>query len=164
MKTNNTPIEMYLRAMYEFRERTIAIGLTCNNMYKVKKGGSVFDIENICLQMRKLLELIAMSSLIMNKEGFEKAQKTFQTMWNAKLILKDIKRIHSQFFPISISGTLRQDNNGSWVMDEITHEPLTEEMFCKIYDKCGAALHVPNPFSENKKPLPRAGRKNPALA
>ncbi len=161
MKTESTPIEMYLRAMYEFRERTIAIGLMCNNMYKVKKGGSVFDIENICLQMRKLLELIAMSSLIMNKEGFEEVQKSFQTMWNAKLILKDIKRIHPQFFPISISGTLRQDNNGSWVMDEITHETLTEEMFCKIYVKCGAALHVPNPFSENKNLYHELGEKIP---
>ena len=103
MKTENTPIEMYLKAMYEFRQRTVAVGLMCNNMYLVKKGGNVFDIENICLQIRKLLELIAMSSLIMNKEAFEKAEKSFKTMWNAKLILKDIKRIHPQFFPMSIS-------------------------------------------------------------
>ena len=119
-------------------------------MYLVKKGGNVFYIENICLQIRKLLELIAMSSLIMNKEAFEKAEKSFKTMWNAKLILKDIKRIHPQFFPMSISGTLSKNENGFWVMDEINHKPLTEETFCKIYDKCGAALHIPNPFSENE--------------
>ena len=98
MKTNNTPIEMYLRAMYEFRERTIAIGLMCNNMYKVKKGGSVFDIENICLQMRKLLELIAMSSLIMNKEGFEKAQKNLSDNVECKINLKRCKTHSSSIF------------------------------------------------------------------
>ena len=46
-------------------------------------------------------------------------------------------------------------------MDEITHEPLTEEMYCKIYDKCGAALHVPNPFSENKNLYHELGEKIP---
>ena len=161
MKTENTPIEIYLKAMYEFRQRTVAVGLMCNNMYLVKKGGNVFDIENICLQIRKLLELIAMSSLIMNKEAFEKAEKSFKTMWNAKLILKDIKRIHPQFFPMSISGTLSKNENGSWVMDEINHKPLTEETFCKIYDKCGAALHIPNPFSENENLFYELGEKIP---
>lgn len=161
MKTENTPIEMYLKAMYEFRQRTVAVGLMCNNMYLVKKGGNVFDIENICLQIRKLLELIAMSSLIMNKEAFEKAEKSFKTMWNAKLILKDIKRIHPQFFPMSISGTLSKNENGSWVMDEINHKPLIEETFCKIYDKCGAALHIPNPFSENENLFHELGEKIP---
>lgn len=161
MKTEYTPIEMYLKAMYEFRQRTVAVGLMCNNMYLVKKGGNVFDIENICLQIRKLLELIAMSSLIMNKEAFEKAEKSFKTMWNAKLILKDIKRIHPQFFPMSISGTLSKNENGSWVMDEINHKPLTEEIFCKIYDKCGAALHIPNPFSENENLFHELGEKIP---
>lgn len=161
MKTENTPIEMYLKAMYELRQRTVAVGLMCNNMYLVKKGGNVFDIENICLQIRKLLELIAMSSLIMNKEAFEKAEKSFKTMWNAKLILKDIKRIHPQFFPMSISGTLSKNENGSWVMDEINHKPLTEETFCKIYDKCGAALHIPNPFSENENLFHELGEKIP---
>ena len=151
MKKEISPIEMYLKLMYEFRERTIAVGLMCNDMYRVKKSGNVFEIENICLQMRKLLELIAMSSLVMNRKAFEKAEKSFQTMWNAKLILKDIKHIHPQFFPMSISGTLSKDENGCWVMDEITHEPLAEETFCKIYDKCGAALHIQNPFSENKQ-------------
>lgn len=161
MKTEYTPIEMYLKAMYEFRQRTVAVGLMCNNMYLVKKGGNVFDIENICLKIRKLLELIAMSSLIMNKEAFEKAEKSFKTMWNAKLILKDIKRIHPQFFPMSISGTLSKNKNGSWVMDEINHKPLTEETFCKIYDKCGAALHIPNPFSENENLFHELGEKIP---
>lgn len=161
MKTESTPIEMYLKLMYEFRERTVAVGLMCNNMYMVKKGGNMFDIENICLQIRKLLELIAMSSLIMNNEAFEKAEKSFKTMWNAKLILKDIKRIHPHFFPMSISGTLSKNENGSWVMDEIDHEPLTEESFCKIYDKCGAALHIPNPFSENENLYHELGEKIP---
>lgn len=161
MKKEPTPIEMYLKAMYEFRARTVAVGLMCKNMYMVKKSGNVFDIENICLQIRKLLELIAMSSLIMNKEAFEKAEKSFKNMWNAKLILKDIKRIHPQFFPISISGTLTKDDKGIWVMDEIDHEPLTEDSFCKIYDKCGAALHIPNPFSENEQLLHELGEKIP---
>ena len=161
MKTESTPVEMYLKSMYEFRERTVAVGSMCNNIYMVKKGCNVFDVEYICLQIRKLLELIVMSSLIMNKEAFEKAEKSFKTMWNAKLILKDIKRTHPHFFPMSINGTLNKNENGSWVMDEIDHEPLTEESFCKIYDKCGAALHIPNPFSENENLYHELGEKIP---
>ena len=48
---------------------------------------------------------------------------------------------------MTISGVLKQDENEKLVMEEIDYEVLTENEFCKIYDKCGKALHVPNPFS-----------------
>lgn len=147
MDRQEKPIEMYLKAMYEFKQRILFVGSMCENIYMVKKAANIIDIENICLQIRKLLELIAMSSLIMNKQAFQQAGEKFAKMWNAKYILKDIKRIHSEYFPITISGVLKEDENGHSVMDEIDYEVLTEDTFCKIYDKCGKALHVPNPFS-----------------
>lgn len=36
----------------------------------------------------------------MNKEAFEKDGKSFKTMWNAKLILKDIKRTKKNKIPL----------------------------------------------------------------
>lgn len=149
MKNSNEPIEMYLEIMYEFKQRILLVGTMCENMYMVNKSASIVEIENICLQIRKLLELIAMSSLIMNKKAFEEVGQKFEKMWNAKYILKDIKRIHENYFPISISGTLHEDYDGKMKMDDIDYEVLTEEDFCSIYDKCGKALHVPNPFLSN---------------
>ena len=149
MKNPNEPIEMYLKIMYEFKQRILIVGTMCENMYMVKNSASIVDIENICLQIRKLLELIAMSSLVMNKKAFEEVGQKFEKMWNAKYILKDIKRIHNNYFPVSISGTLHEDDDGKMKMDDIDYEVLTEEKFCKIYDKCGKALHVPNPFLSN---------------
>lgn len=149
MDPENNSIKLYLQAMYEFKQRTLLVGSMCNNIYKVKQGASIIDIENICLQIRKLLELIAMSSLIMNRDVFQETGEKFAKMWNAKYILRDIKRTHKDYFPISMSGTLHKDENEKWVMDDITYDVLTEDIFCKIYDKCGKALHVPNPYASN---------------
>ena len=147
MNSIDNPIEMYLKAMREFKQRILLVGGMCENVYMVKKAANIIDIESICLQIRKLLELIAMSSLIMNKQVFQQTGDKFKKMWNAKYILKDIKRIHPEYFPMTISGMLKQDENEKLVMEQIDYEVLTENEFCKIYDKCGKALHVPNPFS-----------------
>ena len=160
MKKQIEPIEMYLKAMYEFKHRIIVVGAMCENMYINKKSGNIIDVENICLQIRKLLELIAMSSLIMSKQAFTNAREGFEKMWNAKYILKDIKQIHPDFFPMSISGLL-SENNGSYQMEDIKHEVLTEKMFCKIYDKCGVALHIPNPFSVDNNIVKYLGEQIP---
>ena len=84
----------------------------CNLMEEIKKRTAVIDvflsgskhalfkattIESTCLQLRKILELIAMGSLVANKKAFSKVYENFSKCWNAEYIFKDIGRINTEF-------------------------------------------------------------------
>jgi hypothetical protein len=134
----------------------------CNLMEEVKKRTSVIDIflsgssnalykattiESICLQFRKILELIAMGSLVANKKAFSQIYSDFSKCWNAEYIFKDIERINPEFYPspiIEVPSTkpgLKMD----WKDKEHT-EYLTKQDFVKLYKKCGAIMHSGNPY------------------
>ena len=59
-------------------------------------------MEFCALQLRKILELILASSLIANKEEYEKHSKSFNKNWSIKKKLKEIKRINPNHFPIGM--------------------------------------------------------------
>lgn len=86
--------------MNEVKKRTVAItnmlrGLTTTS-YKAT------NIEFMCLQIRKILELISMGSLVLNKEEFEAIGQKYAQYWNARLILQDIERLNPDFYPIPV--------------------------------------------------------------
>jgi hypothetical protein len=47
-------------------------------------------IESVYLQFRKILELIALGSLVANKNEFSKVYNDFAKCWNAQYLLKDL--------------------------------------------------------------------------
>jgi len=105
------------------------------------------DAEFCILQYRKILELIALSSLVSDADVYREKLGRIEKMWNAKLILKDIERIHPNFYPVAV----RTDPNDklSWI---IPQEPcLTKEKFITVYDKCGKYLHETSPFLADKE-------------
>lgn len=80
----------YANVMNEIKRRTLVIASFIN-----KERNAMYnavDIELQCLQIRKILELIALSSLVANKKVFQKQLNELQKMWNAKYILNDIKK------------------------------------------------------------------------
>lgn len=134
----------------------------CNLMEEIKRRTAVIDIflsgsthalykattiESICLQLRKILELIAMGSLVANKKAFSKAYKNFSKLWNAEYILKDVERINPEYYPKPIVEVpsskpgLKMD----W-KDKEQSEYLTKKEFIKLYKRCGAIMHSGNPY------------------
>ena len=103
-------------------------------------------VESTCLQIRKILELIAFSSLIANKEIYSTQYKKFAEHWNARLMLKDLERVNSDFYPKPIiqtpSNTLGIQSDWSDRKDDF----LTKEIFLSAYEKCGGILHADNPY------------------
>ena len=51
------------------------------------------------LQVRKILELVALSSLVANSKLYTKTYEDFARHYNAELILRDLERINSDFYP-----------------------------------------------------------------
>ena len=110
-------------------------------------------IESIVLQIRKILELIAVGSLVANKELYSENYKKFETHSHAKYILNDIERINSEFYPKPAIQT-RSDTPGvNWHLvtgEDIGLDYLTRIEFENIYDKCGGLLHAENPFGSKR--------------
>ena len=122
---------LYLRNMQIIKWRLNAIRDI--QLGKTKTTYYMTNIEFCVLQIRKILELIALSALISDQDVYDAQLKNIGSMWNAKLILSDIERIHPGFFPRPI--IISPDNKYDWQDRE--EDYLTKEEFIRIYEKWG---------------------------
>lgn len=134
---NDKDISRYCDVMEEVKRRTTVVqSFLRGEWHSVYRATT---IESACLQIRKMLELIAMASLVVNRKEFQRINVEFAKCWNARLILQDIERLNPDFYPRPIN-----DVNGKLV--NIQSGFLTRKKFPKVYEKCGAMLHAENPF------------------
>ena len=104
------------------------------------------NIESIYLQFRKILELIALGSLVANKDAFSSVYQDFAKYWNAELLVKDIERLNPGFYPRPI---IQKPSNRPGVKMEWLERQgdyLTKDDLIKLYKKCGAIMHSGNPY------------------
>lgn len=104
-------------------------------------------IEAEALQLRKLLELIAFSSLVSYQEAYRSVRNDIAKDWHAARILRKIESINPEFYLVPIDGSDRK----GW--HRVQGGYLTRKQFERLYDKCGAMLHSQNPFSKGKSSL-----------
>ncbi len=132
--------KLYLNNMQEIKWRIEAI----DDIYLKKKATSFFqtNIEFCVLQIRKILELVALSALVSDADVYKDKLGKIETMWNARLILQDIERIHPGFYPQPV----RTDEKNEYEWIDIEEEYLTKDKFVKVYEKCGKFLHAASPF------------------
>lgn len=103
------------------------------------------NIEFMTLQIRKIIEHIAMSSLIANIDLYKEYSEKFSSNWNARYIFRDLERINPRFYPqpVELSDSNDKDTKE---FNEINKNYLTKEEAIKVYNKCNALMHVSNPF------------------
>lgn len=145
-----TPIQLYAQQMREIKRRIEVI-----DFFLFREGHALYlptTIESVCLQFRKILELIAFSSLIANKERYTAAYANFSSHWNAELLLKDLRRINPKFYPQPIEERQSERPGIKTDATPITDGHLTEDDFVVIYKKCGGMLHAANPFGSKIGP------------
>lgn len=140
----NKERQKYAEVMQEVKRRTTVIysfleGKT-NGIYRAT------HIEIMCLQIRKILELIALGSLVANQKIFKKNLQNLQKMWNAKLILQDIERLNPDFYPKPINEVMSEQDGVKNELLEIKDGFLTQKEFVFVYEKCGRILHAENPL------------------
>jgi hypothetical protein len=102
------------------------------------------------LQFRKILELIAMGSLLANSKALGQVQSKIQHYWNAKDLLKDIQAINPDFYPRPIvqKPSQRPGVKTDWL--DRPDDYLTKDRFVTLYDTCGGILHARNPFAREQ--------------
>jgi len=114
--------------------------------YERRQGGALYvasTIESVYLQFRKILELIAMASLIANKDVYSQEYANFARHWNARRMLESLERLNPEFYP----KPLIEENGGSELVDK-EDGFLTRDDFVTLYNACGAIMHTDNPYGE----------------
>lgn len=134
--------------MEEIKRRTEVIRAflegRCNTLYKQTTA------ESICLQVRKILELIALASLVANKDEYAKNRANFAKDWHAKRILQSIEEINPSFYPSPSTQVIDKVTGKVLEVKAVKSGFLTRKDFENIYDRCGGLLHAQNPFAASK--------------
>ena len=105
--------------------------------------------ECIYLQFRKILELIAMSSLVANRQAMEKmnrSRKKLGNQWNGDAILKLVEGINPDFYPVPIIERPPRHPAAKAELVEKTDSFLSRGEFSRLYNLCGGLMHADNPL------------------
>lgn len=136
----------YRHCMAEVKHRTEAIRLFISKQRTT--GYPYTDVEFVCLQFRKILELIALANLVSNRHEYAKKYKNFVNHYHAKHILRDIEKINPNFYPrpgkqVVTPGKITE-------VIPIKDGYLTKDEFVAMYDECSELAHAENPFMTPK--------------
>jgi len=112
-------------------------------------GRDDYDYEIVALHLRKILELIAFSSITSNLEQYKATYENADRHWHAERILKDVEKINPSFYPVPAR---IQAPNDDGVRNVATRDDdfLTRNEFEKLYALCGSLLHISNALKGKK--------------
>ena len=144
-----TDISKYRQNLFDIKKRVEVISEHLQGIRNTKY--LITEVEFLCLQFRKVLELIALSSLIANKDEYSKVHEKFAKHYNARLIFQDLERINPEFYPIPSEQKLKMvDGKKVYDLEIINENYLTKEDFLLVYEKCGGLLHAENPYGHKR--------------
>jgi hypothetical protein len=143
---NPDDIQKYIWSMTEIKLRMEVIDNILNG---VKSTGQFpTDMECVALLFRKILELIALSSICANKDVYSAKRESFYKDWNGKRILDDLEKVNRNFYPQPSKQIVDEKTGRVAKLEKIKEEYLTKELFIQLYDKCSEHLHSYNPYGE----------------
>ena len=121
-----------------------------NSATDLMKATSV-DVEarvrSVGVQTRRILENVAFAALVSNKDALDKSSEEMENLWNPREIFKDIEKVHSDFFPRSV--TIRDPNKGRDKPLAIrTEGVLNREKLLQIYRELNPLAHSRNPLDK----------------
>ena len=149
MTTAETDVmDKYIKQMEEVKKRIDVAGAFVRG--EINSRYLATTAESAALQLRKMLELIALSSLVANCEQYEKHHGDFKKDWNVKKILRKLEKVNPKFYPVPTKQ--KQISRGLYNSPEIQSGYLTREDFTVLYNKCSDILHTSNPFAEQRNP------------
>lgn len=139
---------LYHDCLYEIKRRIDVIADHINR--ETTEKYLIIEVETVCLQFRKILEKIALMSLVANKEEYAAQNDKFARHYHAERIMNDLERINPDFYPVPTKRVKHEDKMDEWIKIEDGY--LTKEELVEIYEKCGGMMHAQNPFA-SEKPL-----------
>lgn len=148
-------VQEYIDCMNQVKSRLQYI----DNIIDFASGEqSVFALETIALQLRKILEIVAFSSISPCKGLYEQVRlkygcDDYTKDWNAKSILRAMDNVNPDFYPnpfMILEGVHHQDGQSGRKIVPISDEYLTRKEFDSLYKRLGKYLHADNPWGTDK--------------
>jgi len=135
------PINQYADIVKEIRERILSAETLSN------ENKNLVFIESTSLQIRKILELIAYLSVLVNNDKLNHRNKN---EWHAEKIIKTLTEKTTIFYPFPSHIFPPSDNNEQPMLIPIGYKyALSQDDFIKAYNKCGKILHAQHPLKDN---------------
>lgn len=111
---------------------------------------SVTEIESLALQMRMIFEVIALSTIASHREAFEASRKHILKDWKLSRIVKSVKKMNPNYFPVPIKEELVAYSE----FDLIRHIPvendhLTEIEMVSNHGHLGNILHARSRYKDD---------------
>ena len=146
-QTIENDIQKYIRCMNEIkiRDQVIEDHLTG----KRSTGQRMTDIELVCLQFRKIGELIILSALCAHKEEYRKVCKNIEKQWEAAKIRKTLDSIHPEFYPIPFERVF-DPTIGMQKNERVKDGFLSKDECISLIGRCGGILHGFNPYDDKR--------------
>lgn len=104
-------------------------------------------VEGAAVQMRMILEEVALASLSANADLYRRAYADIAKMWDARKILSRVEEVNPRFYPTPNVATLSDKPGIKIELDGAVTGYLTRSEFPKAYGRLGALCHAPNPFA-----------------
>ena len=112
-------------------------------------GQPMTNIEFICLQFRKIGELIMLSALCAHKTEYQKIHSSIEKEWDASKIRKTMERIHHDFYPVPFDRVVNL-STGEAKNQRVTNSFLSKDECISLIGRCGGILHAFNPYNDDK--------------
>ena len=144
-------ITKYTGCMKEIKKRTEVVDGFLRGELHAKYLQTT--VESMCLQIRKILELIALASLVANKAEYEKQKKNFHRDWKAEKILETLDKANPQFYPSPSKQVISPETGEVVEVKPITSGYLSRTDYEALYHECSQILHASNPFSGEQQEI-----------
>lgn len=148
-KMSNIKADMnaYISIMEEIIKRTDVIRGLFNK--EINMVYNDIQAETIALQIRMIIESIALASLSANKSLFEQEGDKFKEFWKADLIFRDIEKKNLNFYPQPVKEQPSKIPNVPEII-EIKTGFMTRSEIIKVHSKCCDILHAKNPYGRSR--------------
>ena len=131
----------YALIVKEIRERILSAEIISN------ENKNIVFIESTSLQIRKILELIAYLSVLVNNEKLNHKSKN---EYHAERIIKSLSDKTTVFYPFPSHIIPANNNSEQPTIIPIGYKyALSQDDFIKAYSKCGKILHAQHPLKKN---------------
>ena len=143
----DTTLSKYLYLMTEIRKREEVIISLHNGVSNA--GYLIVKYEFIFFQLRKILEIIVKSPMLINENEYRDISNNPENDWRIRDIMKKLERTNPKFYPrpIEIISIPNKPDEFKNIEDGF----LTKEELCSAYDYCNSYLHSHNPLKIKKE-------------
>jgi hypothetical protein len=140
-------IQKYIRCMEEIKMRDEVIESHLKG--ERSTGQPMTDVELICLEFRKVGELIMLSALCAHRAEYQKVRNNIEKEWDATKIRKTLDSIHPDFYPRPFQRIIDRDT-GKQQNKLVSSNFLTKDECISLIGRCGGILHSFNPYNDDK--------------